>query len=219
MSSDPVCDTPTENYPYRAETFTLVTRLAPLIKAYSKRFDVPPIAVAGSIADEFNTRTGLRSVVDWFQDHVLIGHMPNFAIEIDVWVGADSKWLNSTKHDLGDGNIKLETAKEIYERYKSSFERQDMDYSDLVDYIRSDQGTVHIAALVIKEAKAQLGEYVKDYSEGTQEAVYVTFYKQGPSYKRRFLAARAQDTTRPLKPGEGCRVLLQRDRFVKALGL
>jgi hypothetical protein len=216
---DPVCDPPTENYPYREETFRVIKSLAELIKTYSKVAAVPAIAVAGSIADEYNTQRGVKGGIDWFQDSVLIKYMPNFAIELDAWIGADSKLLNATKHDIGKGNIKLETAKHIYDRYRASFEDKDMDYGDLVDYLLSDQGTVHVAALVIKEASEELGSYVKDYSAEMKEAIYVTFYKQGPSYRRRFVEALAKDSGRRLKPGEGCRVFLQRARFKEVLGI
>lgn len=213
------CDKPQENYPYRSATFSVIANLAGMIKAYSTRFGVPPIAVAGSIADEYNTQTGAKGALDWFQDNVLLNFMPNFAIEIDAWVGADSKLLNATKHDLGKGNVKLETAKQIYEQYKSTFARKDMDYADLVQYLRSDQGTVHVAALVIRKAKQELAPYLAGYSEEKIEGVYVTYYKQGPSYVRRFQAAAAKDRNRRIEPGEGCRVILQRSRFKEALCL
>jgi hypothetical protein len=213
------CPTPTENYPYSDSTFAVIASIADTIKEFSQRHGVPPIAVAGSIADEFNTRKGIRSAADWFQDRILLNYMPNFFIEVDNWFGFNTKWLNATKHDLGKGNIKLETAKQIYDQYKSTFKKSDMDYSDLVDYILTDRGTVHIATLVIKKAKQELDRYLENYPEEVKEAVYVTYYKQGPSYLQRFLQARAQDPDRRLKPGEGCRVLLQRDRFLKTLKL
>ena len=42
------------NYPYDNETFALIRRLAWQIKHHAKKQGVPPIAVAGSIADEYN---------------------------------------------------------------------------------------------------------------------------------------------------------------------
>jgi hypothetical protein len=213
------CDPPQENFPYRDETFAVIGRLAGLVNTYSAKFDVPPIAVAGSIADEFNTQRGVKGAIDWFQDQVLLNFMPNFAIEIDAWAGFNTKLLNATKHDLGIGNVKLETAKHVYEQFKSSFACKNMDYADLVDYLRTDHGTVHVASLVIKKASQDLQPYVKGFSEEKTEAVYVTYYKQGPSYVARFRAALASDPDRLIEPGEGCRVILQRDRFKTALGI
>lgn len=213
------CDQPQENFPYTEGTFAVINKIAAIVTAYSAKFGVPPIAVAGSIADEYNTQRGAKGAVDWFQDQVLLNFMPNFAIETDVWLGFDSKFLNATKHDLGIGNIKLETAKQIYEQFKSSFARKDMDYSDLVDYLRSDKGTVHVASLVIKKASQELSPYIQGFSEEKVEAIYVTYYKQGPSYVTRFRNALGTDPNRRIEPGEGCRVIMQRERFMAALGL
>ena len=56
-----VIDT-SDNYPYDDSTFSLISRLAPLIQKLGARFGVDPSAVAGSIADEYNTRRGARSI-------------------------------------------------------------------------------------------------------------------------------------------------------------
>jgi len=213
------CDSPQENFPYSDDTFAVIGRLAEPIKAYSRRFGIPPIAVAGSIADEYNTMKGIKGTLDWFQDNVLLHYMPNFAIEIDAWFGFNSKLLNATKHDLGKGNVKLETARRVYDQFKDSFTRKNMTYADLVEYLRSDKGTVHVASLVIKKASLDLADLTTGYSPEKTEAVYVTYYKQGPSYIQRFKQALANDPHRRVEPGEGCRVLLQRDRFKSVLDL
>src|SRR5258708_10813403 len=207
---------------YTQETLQLISQIAPLLKRLSGLYGVPPIAVAGSIADEFNTRTGFRTVVDWFQDDVLLNYMPNSFIRIDAWAGFNTKLLNATKHDLGTGNIKLETARTIYLRYRDKFAKEPMDWSQLVDFIRSDEGTVQIAALVIKRGQELLGPYIAKYEDDVAEAVLVTYYKQGDAYVNRFLQKGPQgvaDAVKFIQPGEGCRVLVQRERFKQALGL
>jgi hypothetical protein len=45
------CIKPTDNFPYRADTFSLIKKLSPMIIEYSRQYNVPPIAVAGAIAD------------------------------------------------------------------------------------------------------------------------------------------------------------------------
>ena len=55
----------------------------------------------------------------------------------DARYGFHSKLLNATQHDLGIGNIKLGTAKRMYDQYQSTFERKDMKYADLVQYLKS----------------------------------------------------------------------------------
>ena len=180
--------------------------------------EFPPLLWLAPSPTSITRAKGAHGVIDWFQDKLLLKYMPNFFIEVDVRFGFNSQFLNATKHDIGKGNIKLETARKIYDQYKDTFSNNKMDWSDLVDYILSDQGTVHIAALVIKKAKEELDPYIpEDYPEEVAEAIYVSYYKEGPRYLNRFLEARAKDPNRRLKPGDGCRVLLQRDRFLKAL--
>lgn len=47
----------------------------------------------------------------------------------------------------------------------------------------------------------------------------MTYYKQGPSYLKRYQDALAADPSRLLSPGEGCRVCKQRDKMLRVLGL
>lgn len=216
------CEFVSPNLSYSEQTFSLITKLAPLILRYSAISMVPPIAVAGSIGDEFNTRSGFRSIVDWIQDDVLLNYMPSSFIKIDAKVGSQSKWLNATKHDIGKGNIKLETARVIYMNYRDKFAQDLSEWSKLVDFIRSDEGTVQIASLVIKRGQDMLRSYLTGYSDDVREAVLVTYYKQGDSYLQRFLqksASGVTDSVKYIRPGEGCRVLMQRERFRAALGI
>jgi hypothetical protein len=138
---------------------------------------------------------------------------------IDTWVGSDSKLLNATMHDLGNGNIKLATARQMYEANKSSFTNSLESWSDLVDYILTDSGTIHIAALVIKQGMTELAGQLRGRSPEIQEAILVTYYKQGPAYAKRFAERLRNLPSATIQPGEGCRVFKQRDQFVTALGL
>lgn len=210
---------PTDNYPYRAETFSLIRRLSYTINQYSRQYSVPAIAVAGAIADEYNTRVGLKGIIDWVQDEILLNLMPSSFIALDAKAGFSSKWLNATKNDIGIGNIKLETAKRVYERNKNRFGKQINNWEELVDYIRTDTGTIHIAALVIKRAQFLFAPYIKNYPDKLKEAVFVTYYKQGPSYLTRFSSKPPHERKKGIIPGEGCRTYHQRDEFKKALGL
>jgi len=213
------CPNPIDNFPYRAETFSLIRRLSFTINRYSRQYNVPAIAVAGAIADEYNTRVGFKGIFDWVQDEILINWMPNSFISLDAKIGINSKWLNATKHDIGVGNIKLETGMRIFERYKTRFGKQISNWEELVDYIRTDAGNIHIAALVIKRAQFLFSPYVKNYSDELKEAVLVTYYKQGPSYLARFRSKPSHVRNKGITPGEGCRVYYQRDEFKKALGI
>jgi hypothetical protein len=66
------CIKPTENFPFRDATFDEISKISQLIKSYAKKYNVPSVAVAGSIADELNTRVFPKNIIDWFQDDVLI---------------------------------------------------------------------------------------------------------------------------------------------------
>jgi len=213
------CVKPTENFPYRADTFELIKKIAPMVNFFSRVNLVPPVAVAGAIADEYNTRTFPKSVVDWFQDEVLLNWMPSSWIELDAKIGSDSKFLNATKHDIGIGNIKIETAKRIYETNKQGFGKKLNNWSELVDYLRTPCGSVHIASLVIRKGQSLLANYINTYSQDMKEAVLVTYYKQGPSYVSRYLSNKTKDTEKQIFPGEGCRVYFQREKIKAALGI
>jgi hypothetical protein len=134
-------------------------------------------------------------------------------------MGVNSKLLNATKHDIGIGNIKLETAKKVYERNRDKFDKKIKNWAELVDYLRTDAGTIHIATLVIKRAQLLFAPHIKNYSLELKEAVYVTYYKQGPSYLDRFTSKFLLERNKGITPGEGCRVYYQRDEFKKALGI
>jgi hypothetical protein len=213
------CDPPTENFPYDGITFGLIRQLATPIKMYSQRFNVPPIAVAGSIADEYNTRRGIRVPLNWIQDNIWVNFATNLEFERDAKWGSSRKLFNLTKHDVGLANVKVETAHQIYDEYRHTFSRYDLDYEDIVDYIRTDNGTVHVATLVIKKAAQELKPFSQGMSEEKAEGLYVTYYKQGPAYVSRFRSARALDPLRRIEPGEGCRVVLQRKALQRALGI
>ncbi|KQT21512.1 hypothetical protein ASG22_15260 [Chryseobacterium sp. Leaf405] len=213
------CLNPKENFPYTENTFNKIKEIATLINYYSSKYSVPAVAIAGSIADEYNiiNESDSGKFINWLQDDIVINFMPNFAIEFDVYIGGTSKLNNATKHDLGIGNIKLETAKKLYDQYKTEFKRNDLNYKDIVSYIQSNEGTVHLATLVIRKAQGLFEKYVSEYCNCKKEAVYVTYYKQGDLYLKKFLAAKKNNPKHKILPGEGCRVSLQREKIINSL--
>ena len=143
--------------------------------------------------------------------------MSNDQIKLDEYFNFESKWLNATKHDLGIGNIKLETAKQVYKENLKTFKNKNWDFKDIFNYIETNSGTVHLACLVIKKGQELLGKYISDYCECKKEAVLVTYYKQGDSYVEKYLKNKKTAPYRKILPGEGCRVSKQRDKLLKAL--
>jgi len=213
------CEPPEENFPYDASTFQLISQLAIPIRMYSQQFNVPPVAVAGSIADEYNTRRGIRVPLDWIQDNIWVNFATSAEFERDAKWGSSQKLFNLTKHDIGLANVKVETAHEVYDEYRHTFPRYTMEYEDIVDYVRSDSGTIHVATLVIKKAARELKPYSQGMSEEKVEGLYVSYYKEGPKYIYRFRNALAHDPSHRIEPGDGCRVVLQRENLQRALGL
>lgn len=65
-----------KNHPFSSEVFDWVASIKQLINKYASKYDVPPIAIAGSLANEYNTRfskeyTLLKSIFDGMQDYII----------------------------------------------------------------------------------------------------------------------------------------------------
>lgn len=197
-----------ENFPYRSETFLKISSMAPWIARYSERYGVPPAAVAGAIADEFNASGPVDAIQDWF-----IGTRPEGVLEMHEQVGFGNKALNAMKHDLGPGNIKLETAWAIYQQNRSEFPGGAWGRAEVADYIMTEQGTAHVAALFMRDAQRHFAQELQGLPDAMRDAALVTSYKRGiENYN---LAAALQN--QPFKPGEGIRTLLQRFELLEAL--
>ena len=76
-----------------------------------------------------------------------------------------------------------------------------------------------IATLVIRKAKRELSHWLVGRTPEIQEALLITYYKQGPSFIARFSARLSANPGAVLVPGEGCRAFHQRDAFKRALQL
>ncbi|HEX5657552.1 MAG TPA: hypothetical protein VFX59_10175 [Polyangiales bacterium] len=223
-----------KGFPYHEDTFDRIRHLSELILRVSKRVDVPPVAVAGSIADEFNAlRTEnwtLRRCLDWIIDETIPG-LRESVFDWSVRHGHHSKFLNATRHDIGAANINLATARAVYDEFHERY-LEDTDvrwgylvqeeipsWEELVDYVLTGEGTVVITALVIRKAMEELSPFLVGRSAEIREAVLVTVFKQGPSYLSRFKVRLALNQGAMLRPGEGCRVYHQRAEILRALGL
>ena len=206
------------NFPYKSDVFKKISEISDLVKYFARKHNVPEVAVAGAIADEYNAV--IDSWIDTAQDWT-VDLFPDFYIEITKNMINESETItklrNPSMNDLGIGNIKLDNAKKIYDLMPTEFAAMNWDYTDLVDYLQTNVGSVHVASLTIKIAQSLFNQYIKNYSDCTKEAVLVTFYKQGPKYFNKFYK-KLQDNPRATPiPGEGSRVAMQRNRILKAL--
>ena len=212
-------DLNSSNYPYDDRTFALISALADQIKTYSAKLGVPPIAVAGSIADEYNVQRRGRRIWDWLQDRVVFTHMPAAWIGRDFRIGFKSRLLNATRNDIGPANINIATARQMYLEHRDEFPAELDDWAELVKYILTDHGSVVVATLVIHKGRQELAPWLAGRPAEIQEALLVTYFKQGPSYITRFKDRLRTNPSAVLVPGEGCRVFHQRSAFKAALKL
>jgi len=210
-----------DNFPYKSKVFEKISEISDLVKYFSKKHNVPEVAVAGAIADEYNVVIApKRKILDWFQDGI-VDLYPDIYIKLTKNMISDNETItklrNPTMNDLGIGNIKLDNAKKIYDLIPTEFDNINWDYEDLVEYLNTNIGCVHFASLTIKIAQSLFGKYMINYSDCTKEAVLVTFYKQGPKYFNRFYKNLQSNPSASIVPGEGSRVAMQRSRITQAL--
>jgi hypothetical protein len=276
-----ICPKPKENYPFVDEVFEYIHKIAPAILKYSAKYDVPPIAVAGGIADEYNTRYNPNNagkpkpLIDLLQDKVYpnlgapyinergipfcvqvtdgIGASGLTYCEYFPWVeaGLDKTWLdrkiqeqydeivkrdpdnlgNKWRYvymlaggDFGKGNISMRTAIDLYDDSKKNDpnELADMTRAELMAYLVTDDGTANFAALMIRAGKKLMAKSLAGLPLRKQEAVLVSYFKQGAKYytgPKGFLNKRGKNPANKIWAGEGCGVCYQRARFGKELGV
>ncbi|WNI83998.1 hypothetical protein [Citrobacter portucalensis] len=175
----------------------MVENIAELILKYSTKLSVPPIAIAGALADEYNTRfmpdySLVKKQLDYVQDVVTPkGMYTEFSESINNELSSKeldeqyrsmkgiypdnirmSKWnrfSNVVAGDYGKGNISLRTAFDMYDEKFDDFPK--MSRLDLLRYLITDEGTVHFAALYIKKSQMIMSEYLSVLPPRKQEAV------------------------------------------------
>ncbi len=204
-----------DNFPYQLDTFNKIRELKDPILKYSSEYGVPPVVVAGSIADEYNTTLGPFGWLNDVQD-ALIGSLSNFALQVDIdYNPINSKLVNAAAHDIGPGNVRVETAWDLYNRHRDKFSDQSMNASDVVNYTMTDEGVSQMSALHALEAQQKYGDVIGSLSPEMQEAVLITGYKRGLEH---YDPGKTINND-PFMPGEGIRAILQRDELLEALGL
>lgn len=240
------CKEPTDNYPFQDPVFNWLSSISDLILMYSNKFSVSPIAVAGALADEYNTRfmpdySYAKKRLDYLQDNVIPkGKYTEFEEKINNKMSSDdletqyqtikendpddikrTTWdriSNTVAGDYGKGNISLRTAYDMYDEKLDTF--QNMSRLDILRYLVTDEGTVHFAALMIKKAQAIMKEYIHDLPPRKQEAILVTYFKQGDNYRRKFINRSLKNNPEAkIRSGEGCRTCFQRKRIADVINV
>ncbi len=213
------CDPATERY-YDAETVGFISSIEPLITSIAGRGGLPTAPVAGAIADEYDTRRGVKGVVDAIQDSV-IDALPEFSIDIDRFFDIHAKLLNTLENDVGPANIKVRTALELVQQGELTVPGSppsDIQVNRIVDFLLTERGTVEATTAVIARAQRLFGPHLTEHGEELREAVLVEYFKQGDSYFDRFSRAVAANPAHKICPGDGgCRFWHNRDRIQTVL--
>ena len=288
-SKNCTCGVPKDEFPFADEVFEYLHKVRDYIKKYAAQYDVPVVAVAGAIADEYNTRfplnalgqknfshaikLGIKKPADFVQDKIipapicerdlstsekLICTPSKYEEEINIRIalgykelvkidpnnenrpkstdalkfflaGSVSKFLdfknnirNMIKNftiwsDYGASNISLRTAIDLYEEYNKTFINQNYSYIEMLRHLVSDEGNAQFTAISILDAKKKMGDLIANMPEEKQEAILVTFFKQGIKYRRKYEENKKSHPNAVIGSGEGCRTCFQRRRIIDSL--
>ncbi len=291
-----LCPIPEEEYPFDDGVFEYLKKIAHWIKHYSDQYRVPPIAVAGSIADEYNSRftdlkrvflkkkllygahSALKKAGDFVQDKVIPSGReyaklrtepdggypgivpPYYTSEIDdtelnarIEQGyqelkkidpknenrpSSSEAINREHKefkysysiirknftiwsDYGTANISLRTAIDLYTEYRKTFalDHQNFTHAQMLRYLVTDRGTAQFTAISILEAKKKMEDLLPVLPPRKQEAVLVTFFKQGIKYRKKYEENNKDRPHQKIKAGEGCRTCYQRKKIGNSIGI
>ncbi|EDV0905224.1 hypothetical protein QF91_004478 [Salmonella enterica subsp. salamae] len=240
------CGKPIENYLFQQPVFYWLREISALIIKYPDRLSVPPVAVAGALADEYNTRfmpdySYAKKQLDYLQDEVIPkgkyteypeqqnNEMSSRDLERQYETMKKNdpdnikrttfyRLSNTVAGDYGKGNISLRTAYDMYDEKFDNF--QEMSRLDILRYLITDEGTVHFAALSIKKALNVMSEYIQDLPPRKHEAVLVTYFKQGDNYRIKFINRSLKNNPNAkIRSGEGCGTCFQRQKIAEAIGV
>lgn len=205
---------------YDADTFGYIRGIRSLIKSAAKQRGVPAPAIAGAIADEYNTRRGHRVILDAAQD-ALLDLLPESFIDVDRFFDFKSKLLNTLENDVGNANINVRTALELVQRGELSVPGSpvtDPQVSRIIDFLMTDRGTALATAAVIARAQRLFSTYLAGYPADLYEGVLVTYFKQGDSYYNRAMENVRSNPEHEICPGEGgCRFMNNRTSLQDSL--
>lgn len=191
--------------PISENTLEALNQHKAVILFFADKYDIPEEAIAASIGSEINRRIYINKITDYLQDIFFASSLCSESIlESSLNLEIDSRYINISKQDIGLGNIKFETAWNVF--LNNSNELSNISSKkDLVNYLLTDYGNIHIASLVIMEAKSLFSKHCVEMDEISRNNVYYSYYKQGKSYYIRY--RRNSSFKRPPIPGEGKDIL------------
>lgn len=154
---------------------------------YSKKYSIPILSIQSAYASEINRRIFISYFTDYCQDLFFKSSLyPEILISLSRKSKVQSRYLNISQQDIGLGNIRLETAINIVEKYKSEFPFI-KNNKQIISYLLTDKGNIHIGSLVIKDGMNLFEPYYKKCNGYCKAAILYSFYKQGESYYSRYI--------------------------------
>lgn len=202
------------------ETIRLVESMAEDINRVAAQRGVPPVALAGAIAEEYQARRGIRVAVDGAQDAVLDA-LWEWQIDVDRYFDIHSKLLNALENDIGAANFNVRTALALVEAGEVDVPGSppsDPQVELIIDRLLEEVGTIEFTGAYIARAQSLFAPHVGGYDAGFQEAVLVEYFNQGDAYYDRFVGNLAANPGHTPCPGDaGCVVLHNRARLEAAL--
>jgi hypothetical protein len=232
---------PKENYPFDDKTYEFIGKNKNAINSAAGKFGVSPEAVAGALGDEYNTRRGLKGMVDSLQDSTVNLRNNLKEIEQEIADGNKSGKTHGANWDIGPGNLNVSTLHEMFVNEVENGDdtstlkkelkgvvgtnatRQEQ-WEQYVDYAKTPKGSATLASAYIQKAQEELIPHMDGLGEEEKMAALMTYYKQGPGYLKKYkqatdkkAGADSAESNRPITPGEGTRLLYQLTKIRGAL--
>jgi hypothetical protein len=177
-----------ETKPISNKTLVILKNNEEYFTYYSERYLVPKLALKAAVGSEINRRILIQQVADYFQDIFFSSYVcSEWLLKYSLTLGIKNSYLNISAQDIGLGNIKFLTAVEIVDKNKNEFPSIKTN-KDLVNYLLTERGNIHIASLVIKEGVDYFRPYYTNCDDITKSAILYSHYKEGKSFYYRYLS-------------------------------
>jgi hypothetical protein len=175
-----------EKKPLSRKTIKVLSEIDLHILYFSDKYQVPKHALMASLASEINRRIYINKISEYLQDKFFGSLLiSEYWLKISINSNLRNRYLNISEQDIGIGNIRIMTAHEIVMKYNTELNFIDNN-KKMVNYLLTNRGNIHIAALVIKQGMELFEEHFKDLDELNKSAVLYSYYKQGERYYNRY---------------------------------
>ncbi|MDB4286146.1 hypothetical protein N9933_02480 [bacterium] len=193
--------------PLSEKTIHILRENQSTFAVYAIKYNIPEEVIAASVGSEINRRIYINKITDFLQDLFFDSNLcSEKLLSKSFCLETENRYVNIVKQDIGLGNIKFETAWTIFKKYPEEL-HPITSKRDMVKYLLTNQGNIHIASLVIREAKLLFNEHCKNMDPLNRNAVFYSYYKQGDSYFFRY--KESSSFKRPPVPGGGREILKQ----------